>query len=60
MERLPPPEPEFSIHERESAAVNGMAFALVAATGISLAIAAKIAHKQYKKAKKKAENLIKE
>jgi hypothetical protein len=61
MEREPSIEPEMLPNDREAAAINGIKFALVAVTGVSLAIAAKIAVKQYKQAKKEAvRNQVKE
>ena len=47
-------EPEILPAERETMAINGIAFALVAVTGVSIAIAAEIARRQYHKAKREA------
>jgi hypothetical protein len=61
MERNHSIEPEVLPKDKESMAISGIKYALVAATGVSLAIAAEIALKQYKKAKKEAiRNQVKE
>ncbi len=56
MERKSPVEPEFSKEEKELTAISSLKFALVAVTGVSLAVAAKIAQKHYAKAKEQAMN----
>lgn len=48
-------EPEASARTREEWAINGLKYALAAATGLSLVLAAELAREQFRMAKKKAE-----